>query len=327
MYGDDAQMATNYPLVRVTNSATGHVFYFRTHDHSSMGVATGTTPVSTRFDVPMFVESGPSALEVVANGIPSSPVSVMVAPESNSSLPLILPSGVVPVGSTSDTIQPGEWVSIYGKNLASTTASWTGAFTTSLGGTIVAIDGSPAYLSYVSPTQINLQAPSNVTIGSASVVVTTASGVATSIVTLAQLAPSFFLLDGKHVAGIILRSDGSGAYGGGTYDILGPTGVSLGYPTVAARAGDVIELFGTGFGPTNPPVSAGQSFSGAAPTTNPVLLFINKAGITPSFAGLSGAGLYQVNMTLPPGLGTGDVPLVATVDGARTSASVVISLQ
>ena len=46
-YGDDATMATNYPLVRLTNSATGHVFYARTHDHSTMAIATGDAIVST----------------------------------------------------------------------------------------------------------------------------------------------------------------------------------------------------------------------------------------------------------------------------------------
>lgn len=325
--GDERQAATNYPLVRITNSATGHVFYCRTHDHSTMGVATGATPVSTHFDVPQTIESGSSTLEVVANGIPSTPMAVMVESAGGSSLPSIVPGGVVPVGGMSATIEPGEWVSIYGTNLASTTATWTGVFITSLAGTSVTIDGTPAYLSYVSPRQINVQAPSDARTGAVGVVVMTASGVATSNVTLALFAPSFFLLDGKHVAGIILRSDGSGAYGGGAYDILGPTGSSLGYQTVAARAGDVIELFGTGFGPTNPAVPAGQTFSGAAPTANPVQLLINNASLTPSFAGLSGAGLYQINITVPSGLGTGDVPLVATVGGTQTPAGVVIPLQ
>ena len=58
--------------------ATGHVFYARTHDHSTMGVATGSATVSTNFDVPATMESGASTLEVVANGIPSAPVSVTV---------------------------------------------------------------------------------------------------------------------------------------------------------------------------------------------------------------------------------------------------------
>jgi hypothetical protein len=78
MYGDDAQMATNYPLVRITNNASHHVFYARTHDHSSMGVATGKNKVSTHFDVPPNLETGASKLVVVANGIASKPVAVTV---------------------------------------------------------------------------------------------------------------------------------------------------------------------------------------------------------------------------------------------------------
>lgn len=77
--GDELTAATNYPLVRLTYAATGHVFYARTHDHSTMGVATGATPVSTRFDVPANAETGAASLVVVANGIPSAPVSVTVS--------------------------------------------------------------------------------------------------------------------------------------------------------------------------------------------------------------------------------------------------------
>ena len=76
-YGDDVQAATNYPLVRITNNATGHVFYSRTHDHSSMAVAFGGL-VSTNFDVPANQELGASELVVVANGIPSQPITVNV---------------------------------------------------------------------------------------------------------------------------------------------------------------------------------------------------------------------------------------------------------
>ncbi len=77
-YGDDFQDATNYPLVRITNNATGHVFYCRTHGHSTMAVATGAATVSTTFDVPATVETGASALVVVANGIPSASAAVTV---------------------------------------------------------------------------------------------------------------------------------------------------------------------------------------------------------------------------------------------------------
>ena len=137
------------------------------------------------------------------------------------------------------TVQPGSWASIFGNNLATGIATWNSDFPTTLGDISVTIDGKLAYLWYVSPTQINLQAPDDGNTGApVKVVLTTPTGIATSTVTLGQFGPSFSVLDGKHVAGIILRSDGSGAYGGGTYDILGPTGTSLGYKTVAAKAGD-----------------------------------------------------------------------------------------
>lgn len=77
-FGDEEETATNYPLVRITNQATGHVFYARTHDHTAMGVATGSTLVSTSFDVPSIMETGSSSLVVVANGIASASVSVNV---------------------------------------------------------------------------------------------------------------------------------------------------------------------------------------------------------------------------------------------------------
>jgi hypothetical protein len=77
-YGDDALSATNYPLVRITNIATGHVFYARTHNHSTMAIATGNTIVSTMFDVPATAETGESSLVVVANGIASRPKRVTI---------------------------------------------------------------------------------------------------------------------------------------------------------------------------------------------------------------------------------------------------------
>ena len=77
-YGDDATNATNYPLVRITNTATHHVFYCKTHDHSTMAIATGQAQVSTMFDVRAGAETGPSMLEVVANGVPSKPKAVTV---------------------------------------------------------------------------------------------------------------------------------------------------------------------------------------------------------------------------------------------------------
>ncbi len=76
-YGDDAQSATNYPLVRITMTATGHVFYCRTAGHSSMAVASPDS-VFTHFTVPTGIETGTGKLVVVANGIPSAPKPVTI---------------------------------------------------------------------------------------------------------------------------------------------------------------------------------------------------------------------------------------------------------
>jgi len=77
-FGDELQTFTNYPLVRITNTGSGHVFYARTHDHSSMGVATGNATITTQVDVPASMETGAGTLVVVANGIASTPVNVTV---------------------------------------------------------------------------------------------------------------------------------------------------------------------------------------------------------------------------------------------------------
>jgi len=76
-FGDELQNATNYPLVRITSA--GNVYYARTHNHSTMGVATGSKLVWTYFDVPAKLASGSATLQVVANGIASKPVNVTIA--------------------------------------------------------------------------------------------------------------------------------------------------------------------------------------------------------------------------------------------------------
>jgi hypothetical protein len=77
-YGDDAQMATSFPLVRIINKTSKAVVYARTHTFSTMGIATGSTVVSAEFDVPTTIGTGTSEIEVVANGIPSKPKMVTI---------------------------------------------------------------------------------------------------------------------------------------------------------------------------------------------------------------------------------------------------------
>jgi hypothetical protein len=73
--GDDGQMATDYPLVRMTNNSSGLVYYARTYNWSSTSIQTGSTPESTEFVVPTNLPPGTNSLVVVANGIASDPVT------------------------------------------------------------------------------------------------------------------------------------------------------------------------------------------------------------------------------------------------------------
>jgi hypothetical protein len=77
-YGDDAQMATNYPIARMTRPGKPAVTYVRTADHSTMGVATGGANHWTNVSIPPSMATGAYQLTIVANGIPSIAVPVQV---------------------------------------------------------------------------------------------------------------------------------------------------------------------------------------------------------------------------------------------------------
>jgi hypothetical protein len=76
-YGDDVQDATNFPVVRITNTSSGVVTYARTSQWSSVSVAPGASS-STRFTVRAGTPAGPSTVEVIANGIASAPVPLTI---------------------------------------------------------------------------------------------------------------------------------------------------------------------------------------------------------------------------------------------------------
>jgi len=78
VYGDDQQMATNYPLVRLWGEHGVGAVYCRTFDHSTMGVATGNVVHHTHFEVPGHLPHGEYHLVVIANGIESQRIEVHV---------------------------------------------------------------------------------------------------------------------------------------------------------------------------------------------------------------------------------------------------------
>lgn len=235
---------------------------------------------------------------------------------------LVSMSGVVNGATFYPGIAGGSWVTLFGDNLSATSRAWTAAdivgnkLPESLDGVSVRINNQPASVYYVSPKQINVQAPSGPATGSVQVSVTNASGTSDPVtVDLQQMMPGFFLLGQEYVAAV--RSDG--AY-------LGPTGLIEGLTTVPAQPGDQITLFGTGFGPTTPAVPAGETVSGPAALTNSVAIHIDTTPVTPSFAGLSGVGLYQFNLTAPD-LPDGDHSVWARVGNVATQKIARLRIQ
>ena len=281
-----------------------------TSNNISVLLGNGTGGFTADASGPFTVGSGPTKVLsgdfdgdgqadlAVSNGI-SNNLTLLLNKYPAIKTPVIVPGGVVPLFSNSTSIQPSSWISIFGANLTDKALQWNGDFPTSLGGVTVTINGKSGYLWYVSPGQINLQAPDDTATGQVvDVVVTSALGTARSKVVLAAQSPSFSLLDGRHVAGTVARKDGSGAYGGGTYDILGPAG-AFPFPTQPVQAGDTITIYGVGFGPTTPATPAGKLVTTTGKPTNFIDIQIGGASAPVTFAGVTLSGLFQFNVTVP----------------------------
>jgi uncharacterized protein (TIGR03437 family) len=246
--------------------------------------------------------------------------------------PIVNPGGVVPVFSSATTIEPGSWISIYGIGLAVATETWNGDFPTLLGGVSVTIDQVPAYLWYVSPTQINLQvpnlqAPNGAVTGTVNVVVTTAGASASSIVNIGPYGPSFSLFNNKYAAAIVQTPSGDAGNSGQGYDNIGPTG-AFSFPSRPVKAGEILDLYGVGFGPTTPAVPAGQALAAGTSAPSVVQPQITIGGIPAivQFAGIIEAGLFQFNVIVPE-VASGDQELQATVAGNSTPGNVFITVQ
>jgi uncharacterized protein (TIGR03437 family) len=244
---------------------------------------------------------------------------------------VILPVATMAIGAVANTASgdpgmvSGSLVSIYGKNLAPTTRDWTGAISgnqlpTELDGVTVKINGKAAALSYISPRQINVQAPTDSRLGPVMVEVKNSLGAVTTYALLKAFSPGLFLFAPEKLRYVVaLHADGSYVAKAGLF----PDSVAA----RPGRPGDVILLYCTGFGPTTPAVPSGEVFSGTAPLSDPskLTIRIGDAAAEVQFAGLTGVGLYQFNVVVPD-LPDGDHAVLAEIGGEKSQASKFITV-
>ena len=245
---------------------------------------------------------------------------------SSTTSPTISESGGIVNGASFQAgIAPGSWITIKGTNLSSVTDTWANAIVngnlpTSLDGVKVSVGGEPAYIAYVSPTQINAVAP-NVATGTLPVTVTNSSGTSSPINALIQAAqPSFFQWPGNYA--VATTQD---------YNLAVKNGTFPGVTTTPAKPGEVIILWGTGFGPTSPAAPTGVEVPSSKTynTANTVNVTVGGKTATVYGAALAPgfAGLYQVAIMIPASLANGDYPVVASVSGAKSPSTTLITVQ
>jgi uncharacterized protein (TIGR03437 family) len=296
----------------ITNAGGGTLAWTASTSAYWLGVsaASGSAPASLAVSVnPANLAAGSYTenVSIAAAGAIGSPAQVSVTLVVAGSQPAPIVSAVASAASYQPGLASGTWISIFGTNLSASTYTWqtsdfvNGLLPTSLQGVSVAINGVAAYVAYISPTQINLLAPDDPTIGTVQVQVTAArqnSNTLSSPKTL--FAPAFFTL-------------GAGAYVAALH-----ADYSLVSASNPAKPNETILLYGTGFGPTTPPTPA--------PLANPVQIKIGGIAATVTFAGLVGPGLYQFNVMVPS-LPAGDAAVLATIGGVTTQTGVSVTIQ
>jgi uncharacterized protein (TIGR03437 family) len=269
-------------------------------------------------------------LTLSVGGIPNSSLTIPVtftiqAPGK----PTIAAGGVVNAAGLGSAIAPGTWVTLYGTSLSATTRAWrdadfsNGLLPTSLDGVSVTIDGKPAAVYFISPLQINVLAPDDTTTGPVPVQAKNAQGTSDSVLVPQQTAaPALFQLraaNANYAAGT--HADGS--------LLAGPALIQQGFKGSAARAGETIVLFGTGFGVTQPPISATALVPAPyLPLAHPEDLHVRIGGFDAviAFAGLISPGVYQFNVVVPP-LAAGDQSVVAQLRDLLTQTDLLLTIQ
>lgn len=258
---------------------------------------------------------------------------VYVSDSGNNVIRLLTPAPDVPQINTggvitasafgaSSTVAPGSWIEIYGVNLAGDSRTWgTADFSgsnapTALDFVSATVGGQSAFVDYISPGQVDVQVPSNVTAGTQPLILTTEWGVsATYNVTVGAApgiyAPAFLNIGGKQYAGALIAN---------TSTWVLPVGAVSGLTSQPASPGDTITLYGIGFGTTNPAVPAGQLVSGLPTLTSPVQILFGTTPGTIIYQGLAPGlvGLYQFNVTVPAGLSANSAEPLTIMQGGNS---------
>jgi uncharacterized protein (TIGR03437 family) len=226
-----------------------------------------------------------------------------------------------------NNIAAGSWVAIKGQNLATNTRTWRadeiveGKLPTSLDGASATINGKPAAVYYISPTQINVQAPSDEAVGPVPVEVTF-NGVKSSAFTamLQRFSPGFFPLLLNETTYAIATHHPAG-------NLVAPAGQVPGGAPV--RPGEVIVLWGTGFGPTDPPIPAGQAVDRANNVVTPPVIRIGDVAAEYVGGALTFglAAVYQIAVRVPETVAEGNQKIRAEVGGVQSPDNVFITIQ
>jgi uncharacterized protein (TIGR03437 family) len=241
---------------------------------------------------------------------------------SISANPNVTGTAITNAAQSAGGIAANTYVTVKGTNLAATKRSWAAAdfgttgkaLPTALDGVSVTINGEPAYISYISPVQINLLTPADLPSSGQVTVVVTDNSLTSSTVNVSPqaVAPSFFLLD---TAGHIAATHANNS-------LIGTTA-----PATPAAPGETIVLYGNGFGPTNPGAINGQALSAPAPMLVTPTITFNGNNANVVFAGLTGTGLYQFNVVVPSGLADGDATVVAKAAGVSSPSGALITIK
>jgi uncharacterized protein (TIGR03437 family) len=220
-------------------------------------------------------------------------------------------------------IAANEWVTIMGSGLSATTASWqvTGTqLPTQLNGVTVTVNGEAAPVSFLGNAQINFLVPADIQPGSAQIQVKGATLSSSAIsVNVQQMAPAFFTIGTNATTGAryiaATHADGS---------LIGPASVIKG--ATPAKPGETIVLYGAGFGPASSTIPNGQAISKAITLPVNPLIIIDGAVANVTFAGLTGTGLYQINVVVPSTAASADDLVVALIGNTESQANAYLTI-